>query len=163
MKKHILLILLIFSIALLSAEPLNRSIGMSAGYISGSGISYRVMEGKTGYQFTAGNLFESENKDIYSGTNIAGTFYYNLKNKETSRFYLLAGTTLFHIFEKEEKDEENEEAKRKDVYYLNIGIGIGLEFPLTKHLHASIDWPWYYDNKIKFIQFIPQAGVHYYF
>ena len=175
MKRTLFLILLIMSITVLSADVLSKSIGMSAGYISGSGFSYRVMDGKIGYQIAGGLLYskyEDELNDsdekynkIYSGSNISASFYYNLINKGSSRFYLLAGTTFFRVYEKYEDYDYNYnfEIAESTNSYFNIGVGIGLEFPLTKHFHASIDWPWYYDNKANFLKFIPQAGVHYYF
>ena len=176
MKRILLFILLTTSITLLSADVLGRSIGMSAGYISGSGFSYRVMNGKTGYQIAGGLLYNKREKELHnsddsydrisSGSNISATFYYNLINKKTSRFYLLTGSTFFRVYEKHEIHDyldNTYEIVETTHSYLNIGIGIGLEFPLTKHFHASVDWPWYYDNKVNFLKFIHQAGVHYYF
>jgi len=176
MKRTIFFILLITSITVLSADVLGRSIGMSAGYISGSGVSYRVMDGKIGYQIAGGILYTKNKEElndsdekynqIYSGSNISATFYYNLINKETSRFYLLAGSTFFRVYEKYEDHDyldNTYKVAESTKHHINIGVGIGLEFPLTKHFHASIDWPWYYDNKANFLKFIPQASVHYYF
>jgi hypothetical protein len=175
MKRILFFILLITGITVLSADVLSKSIGMSAGYISGSGFSYRVMDGKIGYQIAGGLLYSKHEEElyysdekydeIYNGSNISATFYYNLINKETSRFYLLAGTTFFRVYEKYEDYDYyyNAEIVESTNSYFNIGVGIGLEFPLTKHLHTSIDWPWYYDNKANFLKFIPQAGLHYYF
>lgn len=175
MKRTLFFILLITSITVLSADILSKSIGMSAGYISGSGFSYRVMDGKIGYQIAGGILYSKHEEElndsdekynkIYNGSNISASFYYNLINKETSRFYLLAGTTFFRVYEKYEDYDYNDnyEITESTNSYFNIGVGIGLEFPLTKHFHASVDWPWYYDNKANFLKFIPQAGLHYYF
>lgn len=176
MTKLILLIMLICCITFLSADELGKSFGMSVGYISGSGFSYRVMNEKSGCQI-AGGMFYSRHKEEYydsddnyykinNDLNISATFYYNLINKETSRFYLLAGSTLFRRYKKFEKldfHDYNHKIAETENYYLNIGLGIGLEFPLTNHFHFSIDWPWYYDNKANFLKFIPQAGLHYYF
>jgi len=178
MKKLIFIIIITASI--LSAEELTHSLGMSAGYISGSGISYRQMREKIGYQIAGGVIYNYEpdidNPELdneYLGANISGTFYYLLHNKKTTRFYLLGGTTIFRVFEKGIDDDEwfNPETGFWEIkksptineIYINIGIGLGLEFPLTKYLHMSLEWPWYYDDKIEFIKFIPQAGVHYYF
>lgn len=175
MKRTLFFILMITSITVLSADVLGRSIGMSAGYISGSGFSYRVMNGKTGYQIAGGLLYSKQKEELHNsdgtynrisnGSNISVTFYYNLINKETSRFYLLAGSTFFRVYEKYEDYDYNNnyEIVESTNSYFNIGVGIGLEFPLTKHFHASVDWPWYYDNKANFLKFIPQAGLHYYF
>lgn len=168
--KELILILIIISISILSAEELTHSIGMSAGYISGSGISYRQMNEKFGYQIAGGAYYhyepedEEEERDSekYLGWNISGTGYYILKNWQTSRFYLLAGTTIFDVYDITQ-NEFGDDEKDEDETYINVGIGIGLEFPLTKYLHLSVEWPWYYDGKLEFLKFIPQAGVHYYF
>ncbi len=179
MQKSIVIII-IFIASILPAEEITHSLGMSAGYISGSGISYRQMREKTGYQIAGGAIYNYEpdvdNPEFdneYFGVNISGTFYYLLHNKKTTRFYLLGGTTIFHVFEKGIDDEEwyNPETESWEIkeslvideIYLNVGIGIGFEFPITKHLHMSVEWPWYYDDKKEFVKFIPQAGVHYYF
>lgn len=167
--KKLILILIIISVSILSAEELTHSIGMSAGYISGSGISYRQMNEKFGYQIAGGAYYyyepedEEEESELeeYLGWNISGTFYYILTNWQTSRFYLLAGTTIFDIYNNIENEYDDDEYE--DDTFVNIGIGIGLEFPLTKYLHLSVEWPWYYDGKSEFLKFIPQAGVHYYF
>ena len=153
---------MIITASILFAEELTHSIGMSAGYISGSGISYRQMNEKFGYQIAGGAYYhyepedEEEERELeeYLGWNISGTFYYILKNWQTSRFYLLAGTTIFDIYNNIQNEDDT---------FVNIGIGIGLEFPLTKYFHLSVEWPWYYDGKLEFLKFIPQAGVHYYF
>ncbi|MCK5050657.1 MAG: hypothetical protein KAS53_02870 [Candidatus Cloacimonetes bacterium] len=168
--KKLILMLIIISISILFAEELTHSIGMSAGYISGSGISYRQMNERFGYQIAGGTYYEyyvadedSLSDEEYLGWNISGTFYYNLKNWQTSRFYLLAGTAIFDIYDKEYIEDTDSDYEVNDETYINIGIGIGLEFPLTKYLHMSVEWPWYYDGKLEFLKFIPQAGVHYYF
>ena len=100
-------ILLFFGLILavsLSAKEMKRAIGMSAGYISGTGISYRVMEGKTGYQFAGGHYSTYDKGDLKSsGSNISATFYHNLVNGETNRFYILAGATIFHNYKREKK------------------------------------------------------------
>ena len=184
MKKLILILMIIITASILSAEELTHSLGMSAGYISGSGISYRQMNEKTGFQIAGGAYYHYEEDDEesiydseYLGTNISGTVYYILNNKQTSRFYLLSGITIFSVYEKGADDADdcewwvNPETGLWEIYecpstdeiYINIGIGIGLEFPLTRHLHMSVEWPCYYDDKIEFVKFIPQAGVHYYF
>ena len=187
MKELILIMIIIITASILSTEELTHSLGMSAGYISGSGISYRQMREKIGYQIAGGVIYNYEPDDDeslhnvyereYLGANISGTFYYILHNKKTTRFYLLGGTTIFRVFEKGVDDADDcewwynpetgiwgiKECPTTDEIYINIGIGIGLEFPLTKHLHLSVEWPWYYDDKTEFIKFIPQAGVHYYF
>ncbi len=168
--KTLILITMIITLSVLSAEELTHSIGMSAGYISGSGISYRQMNEKFGYQIAAGAYYSYEPEDEeeesdsekYLGWNISGTYYYILKNWQTSRFYLLAGTTIFDVYDTTQ-NEFGDYEEDEDETYINVGIGIGLEFPLTKYLHLSVEWPWYYDGKLEFLKFIPQAGVHYYF
>jgi len=174
MKKIFLIMILVTSF-ILSADDLTHAIGMSAGYISGSGISYRQMNQKSGYQIAGGAYYNYEpedeedefNYDIeenkYLGWNISGTYYYILKNWQTSRFYLLAGTTIFDVYDITQNKFGDFEEENEDKTYINVGIGIGLEFPLTKYLHLSVEWPWYYDGKSEFLKFIPQAGVHYYF
>ena len=170
--KKLILILIMISISILFAEELKHSIGMSAGYISGSGISYRQMNERFGYQIAGGAYYSYEPEDEedvvedvytieYLGMNISGTGYYILKNWHTSRFYLLAGTTIFDVYDKAKM--ESGDYEYEDDIFINVGIGIGLEFPLTKYLHLSVEWPWYYDGKLEFLKFIPQAGVHYYF
>jgi len=168
--KKLILVMMIITSSILFAEELKHSIGMSVGYISGSGISYRQMNEKFGYQIAGGAYYEyyeadedSLSDEKYLGWNISGTFYYNLKNWQTSRFYLLAGTTIFDVYDKEYIEDTDSEYEVNDKTYINVGIGIGLEFPLTKYLHLSVEWPWYYDGKLEFLKFIPQAGVHYYF
>ncbi len=172
--KKIILVMMIITSSILLADELTHSIGMSAGYISGSGISYRQMNEKFGYQIAGGAFYSYEPENVedeedqveYLGWNISGTYYYILKNWQTSRFYLLAGTTIFdiyHMTQNEYGNNEEDEVENEDATYVNVGIGIGLEFPLTKYLHVSVEWPWYYDGKLEFLKFIPQAGVHYYF
>lgn len=160
-------ILLCFGLILaigLSAKELNRAIGMSAGFISGTGISYRVMEGKTGYQFAGGHYATYDNGLKNSGSNISASVYHNLVNTGRSRFYLLAGATFYDVYRRTKhyyySDVTIENWRRN---YLNVGAGIGWEFPLTEYFHMSIEWPWYYDNRAEFVKFIPQAGFHYYF
>ena len=173
--RRVIFVLILFASSILFAEELTHAIGMSAGYISGSGISYRQINEKYGYQIAGGAYYNYEpedeeeefNDDIedskYLGWNISGTYYHILKNWQTSRFYLLAGTTIFDVYDITQNEFGNNEAENIDATYINIGIGIGLEFPLTKYLHVSVEWPWYYDGKAEFVKFIPQAGVHYYF
>jgi len=152
--RRILLIIFFLSLLKLSADEIERAIGLSAGYISGSGFAYRVMSQDSGYQIGAGHFsaYEAGKQEI-SATNLAYTFYHNFANTPNVKFYLLLGANYFHLYEDNKPETDN---------YINLGAGIGAELSLSKRITWAIEWPWYYEGESNFIKFIPQTGIYYY-
>ncbi|MBN2088913.1 hypothetical protein JW964_04845 [candidate division KSB1 bacterium] len=44
-----------------------------------------------------------------------------------------------------------------------MGLGLGLEWYLSKNIHLSIEWPLTVTHAGNIFMYVPQAGIHYYF
>ena len=79
---------MIITSSILFAEELTHSIGMSAGYISGSGISYRQMNEKFGYQT---DVFSLQVERIREGIELI------CNEKEVKKAFELMNETFYRV------------------------------------------------------------------
>ncbi len=155
--KKIIIIFILLAIAVLGVSETSRSLGISAGFLSAGGFSYRQFNDQIGYQINFIAVGTEETFPIILG----GKFLYQLHQTEKSRLYFLAGGAYIHDIGSE-KNVSN---------LINMGGGIGFEFTIHSNLRFSFDMPVIFsdllgemDNDISdVINFIPDIGLHYYF
>ncbi len=117
----------------------------------------------------------------YGGSwgNIGLTYYKVLHVGERSRFYTLAGASMYYSSGSDYKREyrytllsdstysygpvgDLEELYPTDLVYF-VGGGIGLEYEITENIRMSAELPLSFSNRGLITMFIPHLAVHYYY
>ncbi len=153
----IIIILILLAIAALGFSQTSHSLGISAGFLTAGGFSYRQFTDQFGYQINFIAVGTEENFPILLG----GKVLYPFHQTDKSRIYYLAGGSFIHDIGSEKTIN----------YLINIGGGVGFEFTIKSNLRFSFDMPIVIsdllgemDNDISdVINFIPDIGLHYYF
>ena len=155
--KKITIIFILLAFVVLGFSETSRSLGISAGFLSAGGFSYRQFNDQIGYQINFIAVGTEETFPILLGGKVLYSFHQTYK----SRIYYLAGGSYIHDIGSE-KNVSN---------LINIGGGVGFEFTIKSNLRFSFDMPIVIsdllgkmDNDISdVINFIPDIGLHYYF
>jgi hypothetical protein len=114
--------------------------------------------------------------------NIGFSYYKPLHRGQKSMFYLLAGSSVYFArTEDKMKDFQIETLSDTTYHYveianeytettqeilINAGVGIGMEYNITKNIVLSFEWPLVFqknDDEFNIFMYIPQGGIHYYF
>ena len=140
MKHKIIIIFLLFTLTIYGQDstkskiPLKHFIGVGAGFTTGYGLSYRLINNKYGVQFNFGPM-SSQNQ--YTSISSGVTLLYKLAELDVTNIYMYWGNHLYY---------------RKDVYFhlsshikyyekstkWNTGLGIDLELNKEKRLVFNI-------------------------
>ena len=153
----IIILLILLAIATLGFSQTSHSLGISAGFLTAGGFSYRQFTDQYGYQINFIAVGTEENFPILLG----GKVLYPFHQTDKSRIYYLAGGSFIHDIGSEKTIN----------YLINIGGGVGFEFTIKSNLRFSFDMPIVIsdllgkmDNDISdVINFIPDIALHYYF
>lgn len=214
--KHLIIItlILIISLSLFAQDKeLSNGLGFAAGFISGSGFSYKHDFGQSAYQITFGVLATNTNDNcsnyhmedsmiynndydkpdttsVYSNScdksnmwaNIGFQYLYKLNRAKKSSFYLLTGVSGYFNSSEYEKQKYKYVIDDSTHYHeeyvgdkysttenrltLNAGIGLGMEYKITKNIRTSFELPLILslnDSKLNLRMFIPQVSLIYFF
>jgi len=104
--------------------PSKHYFGMTAGFTTGIGLSYRYVPNKFGLQLAFSSF--SISKTNYYSTGLS--FMYNLSTSETTRSFIYQAN---HLFSQNQKDSEFS-------YLLNNGLGFGVELFTDKRTVLNI-------------------------
>jgi hypothetical protein len=163
----------------------DHGVGFSAGLLSGLGIAYRRhFENKIGIQITAAPWGGRD----YAVANAGLNFLYTLDKKSFGRFLLIAGTSTYYSGHRKYNWDACNDPSDRDGYdpytpcdptteewdhmfFLNFGVGIGMELALTDYLGLSLELPFVLNlttqgkNGLNFngIYPVPSASLIYYF
>jgi len=216
--KYLLIIILIviMSLSLFAKDKeLSNGLGFAAGFISGSGFSYKHDFGKTAYQITLGVLatneknydncadYKEENSLIYDEYytpdttstfdyscdknhiwgNIGFQYLYKLHRAKNSSFYLLTGVSGYFTSATSDNQKYkyviddsthyhqelvgNTYSSTKNTLHINTGVGLGIEYKITKNIRTSFELPLILsfndDKNLNLRMFIPQVSLIYFF
>ena len=114
--------------------------------------------------------------------NIGFSYYKPLHRGKQSMFYFLAGSSVYYSKTEDKMKDFQIEALSDTTYHyiavtdeyeaitletlINVGVGIGMEYSITKNIIISFEWPLVFqkaDDEFNIIMYIPQGGIHYYF
>lgn len=157
MKMKIIIILILLAIAALGFSQTSHSLGISAGFLTAGGFSYRQFTDQFGYQI---NFIAVGTEEIFPII-LGGKVLYPFHQTDKSRIYYLAGGSFIHDIGSDNSVN----------YLINIGGGIGFEFTIHSNLRFSFDMPVVIpdvlgkmdDDFFNVINIIPDLSLHYYF
>ena len=117
----------------------------------------------------------------YGGSwgNIGLTYFKTLHQGKRSKFYALAGGSMYYSSGSDYKQEyrytllsdstysyapigDLEELYPADIVYF-VGAGIGLEYEVTENIRLSTELPLSFSSRGLITMFIPHVAVHYYY
>lgn len=129
-------------------------LGVSAGPISGVGISFRNhFPSKFSFQATAVVMRYKNDQDTLRTFFSFGTeVQYDLVRGQTTRFYFFPGFSYFY----DGSDGNTYQSP------FRFGAGIGGEFKIQETLHVALEGAFTFYNDGTIIP-MPQVSVHYYF
>ena len=134
----------------LSNIKYNYAVGVSAGFTTGYGLSFKFIPNKLGFQTTFCPFYDV----THSKYNLGFSFLYNIIEKEFATFYLYQGNHL--IFSQNYSDY----IKHLEI---NNGIGIGIEGIWLRHISFNLMYGCaFYDNFDRFF-FTAETGIYYKF
>ena len=125
-------------------------IGISAGAVSGIGLSFRHhFPARFSYQFTGG-IIKADEKLSYA---VGGEAQFDFTRKESERFFLALAAGYYYSGKSGENELDGP---------LRIGLGVGAEVSLGGQVHASGEVLFSYFSDGNVLP-LPQVGLHYYF
>lgn len=161
-KKIVFFFLLIIFIAKVQAANSNRQykhgIGVAAGFVTGYGLSYRFLNGKTAYQITFAPYVSSQFSLISLGVARIHTLY------EAADFADL----LWYIGVQGHYDSStyDELGRTVEKYRINVGVGPGIRFKISEHVRFDIMFGYAVYNTIgqpSSVNFTGETALFYYF
>ncbi len=140
----------------LVAQSPKHTIGLSASFASGVGLSYKYKIDKDWSvktnSFIMLNAQGCCDSDEFSFFDVGSELQFNLLQNNWSRLYLLVGGSYWFIENKYEEvtysEIPNTQPTRelgKDIYHnLSIGNSLGLELIAFKHISFNVDFGYFY-------------------
>ena len=162
MEKIFLFFILIFFTARLQAANSNteykHGIGVAAGFVTGYGLSYRFLNGKTAYQITFAPYVSAQFSLISLGFARIHTLY------EAADFADL----LYYIGVQGHYDSSSydEFGRTVEKYRINLGVGPGIRFKISDHVRFDIMFGYALYNTIGYpssVNFTGETALFYYF
>ncbi len=114
----------------------NHALGVTAGFTTGYGLSYRLQPGKLGAMITF-----APNTDTYQNKFNAGfTLLYKVVETEKANLFIYQGNALF--YSKLRVEENNSpwisSEEKKATKKFNNGIGLGIECIIVKRISFNL-------------------------
>jgi hypothetical protein len=125
-------------------------IGVSAGPVSGIGLSFRHhLPARFSYQVTGG-IIKVDEKLSYA---VGGEAQFDFTRKESDRFFLVLAAGYYYTGKPDDNELEGP---------ARVGLGVGAELSLGGPLHANgeILFSYFSDGNVLPL---PQVGLYYYF
>jgi hypothetical protein len=141
------------TLPLQGGEQINRNvfgIGVSAGPVSGIGLSFRHhLPARFSYQVTGG-IIKVDEKLSYA---LGAEAQFDFTRKESDRFYLVLAAGYYYTGKPDENELEGP---------ARAGLGVGAELSLGGPLHVNGELLFSYFSDGNVLP-LPQVGLHYYF
>lgn len=138
------------------------SIGAGAGFTTGSGLSFRYIPKKLGFQVNFAPI-QTEYSDIYSAGITA--INYLLENEKTN-LYLYWGNSYYYMKEKYFDYSTPTPIKTDSVHvteHFNTGVGVGIELILLKRISMNFMAGYALKENFKKFNFTGEGGIYYKF
>ena len=134
-------------------DPLQGAIGVHAGKVAGTGLSFKLpLQWFLYFQATGLIWHTSENK----WHNYGFALQYLLRQDRQMRLFLAGGVARYYHKKVKDDGPDEEEAN------WNTGLGVGTEFLLGERVSAQVQLDFTYEGEDENITLFPQAGIYFY-